>query len=99
MRAATADPFQRRLDLVKLVHRFRSLNHIDIINQPRPEERALARVSKDGRRQGHATASFETPCFACLLRMRSVGLNYATDRRGGPPPEIKRRHAILAASP
>jgi hypothetical protein len=40
-----------------LVHRFRSSNHIDIINQPRPEERALARVSKDGRRQGRATAS------------------------------------------
>jgi hypothetical protein len=34
-----------------------------------------SRVSKDGRGQGRATASFETPCFAWLLRMRSVGLN------------------------
>src|ERR1700675_1630299 len=35
-----------------LVYRFRGSNHIDIIN--RPEERALARVSKDGHRQGRA---------------------------------------------
>jgi hypothetical protein len=39
-------------------HAERLENHIDIIDQPRPEERALARVSKDGRRrQGRATAS------------------------------------------
>ena len=43
-------------------------------HQPRPEERALARVSKDGRSAAPGP-SFETPCFAWLLRMRSVGLN------------------------
>jgi hypothetical protein len=36
------------------VQRFRSSNHIDIINQPRPEERALARVSKDRHRRDRA---------------------------------------------
>jgi hypothetical protein len=34
--------------------RFRGSNHIDIIRQPRPVERALARVSKDGHRRGRA---------------------------------------------
>jgi hypothetical protein len=35
-------------DTAFLVHRFRGSNHIDMINQPRPE-RALARVSKEVR--------------------------------------------------
>ncbi len=55
-------------DGLYLVHRFRSSNHIDIINQPRPEERALARVSKDGHRQGRATASILRDA---MLRMAS----------------------------
>jgi hypothetical protein len=38
---------------------------------PHPEERALARVSKDGSLHGSRLGpSFETPCFARLLRMR-----------------------------
>jgi hypothetical protein len=38
----------------RLVERFRGSNHIDIIHQPRPEERALARVSKDSHRRDRA---------------------------------------------
>jgi hypothetical protein len=49
--------FLRPAIIIVLVQRFRSSNHIDIINQPRPEERALA------------------PCYARLLRMRSIRLD------------------------
>src|SRR5215468_4491102 len=54
---------RRRTVLVPsgLVKRFHSNNHIDFILQPRPEERALARVSKDGhRRDPCPRPSFET---------------------------------------
>jgi hypothetical protein len=37
-----------------LAQRFRGSNHIDLIHQPRPEERAVARVSKDGHRRDRA---------------------------------------------
>src|SRR5271156_7153879 len=62
--------------MVLLVHRFRGSNHIDIINQPRPEEPCAAR-RLEGRPQARSCRrpSFETPCFTRLLRMRSVGLN------------------------
>jgi hypothetical protein len=41
------------------------------IHRPHPEERALARVSKDGGLQGHRPwPSFETHRCAMLLRMR-----------------------------
>ena len=43
------------LDFYPLAHRFRSSNHIDIISKPRPEERAFARVSKDGHRRDRAS--------------------------------------------
>jgi hypothetical protein len=33
---------------VGLAHHLRGSNHFDIIHKPHPEERALARVSKDG---------------------------------------------------
>src|SRR6266478_116706 len=56
-----------------LVHRFHGTNHIDIIHQPRPEERALARVSKDGhlrdRARGHPSRRPREE--RGLLRMRS----------------------------
>ena len=42
------------------MQRFRASNYIDVINQPRPEERALARVSKDGHKRGRQWPSFET---------------------------------------
>ncbi len=63
-----------------LGHRFRSSNHIDIINQPRPEERAessLRCARLEGRPQARSCRcpSFETPCCARLLRMRPVGSN------------------------
>src|ERR1700759_2460477 len=41
---------------------------------PHPEERALARVSKDGPGPQYMGPSFETPCRARLLRMRSKGI-------------------------
>src|SRR5437899_6004031 len=44
-----------------VVQRFRGLNHMNVIHQPHPEERALARVSKDGSRRGPCRRpSFET---------------------------------------
>jgi hypothetical protein len=48
------DEFTGRQD-VSLIPRCRGSHRIDIINQPRAEERALARVSKDGHRQDHAS--------------------------------------------
>ena len=59
-----------------LVPRFRGSNHIDITNQPRPEERARG-ARLEGRPQATwcRRRSFETPCFAQLLRMRSAGLD------------------------
>jgi len=60
-----------------LVRRFRGSNHIDTIHQPRPEERALARVSKDGHKRGRASGhpSRRAPRGA-LLWMRSVGSEF-----------------------
>ena len=40
--------------VAKLVQRFHGTNHIDIIHWPRPEERARARVSKDGHKRDRA---------------------------------------------
>ncbi len=57
----------------RLVQRFRGLNHIDIIYQPRPEERALARFSKDGHKRDRARGhpSRRPRKERGLLRMRS----------------------------
>ena len=65
--------FRLRVTMHLLEHRFRSPNHIDIINQPRPEERALARVSKDGRRQGRAAASILRDAMLCMAPQDEVG--------------------------
>src|ERR1700722_7264415 len=101
-RMLTTQPHRRMMSTLifvmdeLLVHRFRGSNHIDIVNQPRPEERAPRSGLPDfgihwcrNRQQpismrasrrtvaGKAVPrrpSFETPCFAWLLRTRSVGL-------------------------
>ena len=61
--------------LLTLVLRFRGSNHIDIIiNLVLRSALSCARL--EGRPQATwCRRSFETPCFARLLRMRSVGLN------------------------
>jgi NitT/TauT family transport system substrate-binding protein len=67
----------------KLVRRFHRTNHIDIIRQPRPEERAPerlskdARVSKDGHKRDRARGhpSRRPRQERGLLRMRSEGLD------------------------
>ena len=63
--------------VAKLVQRFHGTNHIDIIHWPRPEERALARVSKDGHKRDRARGhpSRRPREERGLLRMRSEGLN------------------------
>jgi len=54
-----------------LVHRFRGSNHIDIVNLVLRS--ALLRASRRTATGEMLPApSFETPCFARLLRMRSV---------------------------
>src|SRR5258708_17413143 len=59
-----------------LVECVRSSNHIDVIHQPRPEEPTAGR-RLEGRPRARPCQwpSFETPCCARLLRMRSVGSN------------------------
>jgi hypothetical protein len=52
---------------------FPRFDPIDNINQPRPEERALACVAKDGHRQDRTDVHpSRRPCFARLLRTRSA---------------------------
>src|SRR5258707_8713724 len=50
----SASPELRPTSRSSLEKRFRSSNHIDVIHRPRPEERALARVLKDGHKQDRA---------------------------------------------
>ena len=59
---------------IRLAQRFHGSNRIDIIYQPRPEERALARVSKDGHRRDRARGGHPSRRpreERGLLRMRS----------------------------
>src|SRR5258708_24289568 len=77
-----------------LVQRFHGTNHIDFIPQPRPEERALARVSKDGHRRDRACGhpSRRPRKERGLLRMRSVGV-------GGTRVNLPRRLFLRSVLP
>src|SRR5215471_15018272 len=64
------------MNAARLVQRFHGSNHIEINHhRPRPEERALARVSKDGHKRDRARGhpSRRPREERGLLRMRSEG--------------------------
>ncbi len=63
-------------DVLGLISRMRKgVGLVFFIHQPRPEEAALLGGRLEGWQQARSRRgpSFETPCCARLLRMRSVG--------------------------